>query len=82
MANCIELRARTDPDVRVWLNFEEVTRRAFYACVPATPGEVGRGEVGMYTQWPPVRNLSEPADSDDAVLKEYKLGDVYWVPKA
>jgi len=71
-----ELSVTSTPNVRVWLDNEEVTSRAVWAKAPLVASVVGNGEVEMYTTWPATIN-----PQGDAPLTERKSGKVYWMPK-
>lgn len=72
----IEFFAKERPRIRVFLDYEDVTNRAFYARVPREPGIMGDGIVAMYTTYPPTID-----ESRTDVLRERKHGRVYWIPR-
>lgn len=62
-------------NVRIFLDSEEVTNRAYSAHVPTEPGVEADGEVGMWI-------LPLVAQADGKPKREVKAGRVYWVRKA
>jgi hypothetical protein len=61
--------------VRIWIDDEEVTWRAFAASVPEEAGEAGPGWADLYTDWPPI------VGPDDKPLAERRMGIVKWGPQ-
>ena len=65
--------------VKVFLDDQDVTDNAFWARVPAEPGIVATGEVGMYMKDANGDFVKIETPEGGELATEHKTGQVYWV---